>query len=149
LLFIAAGLIYFRLRMTKNRLPRYVIVGACAYTAEMISLYGLIKVASFTPITAVAVSFWIGFIVAFMLQKLITFKNYEKKPRALVRQLVLYGLLVVWNYGFTLLVVALLTPMLSAFVARTGAIVAIATWNFIIYRHIFKTKSLQEQYSTP
>lgn len=142
-------LIYSRLHMTKTRLPRYIVVGACAYTAEMSSLYGLINVANFTPLTAVAVSFWIGFIVAFTLQKLITFKNYENKPRALVRQLVLYGVLVIWNYGFTLVLIALLTPMLSAFVARTGAIVIIASWNFVIYRHIFKSKSLQDQYSAP
>ena len=135
--------------MIKNRLPRYVIVGGCAYVAEMSSLYGLISLVGLKPVLAVGVSFWVGFMVAFTLQKLITFKNYDRKPRSLARQLTSYALLVAWNYGVTLVLVAILTPQLSAFVIRTGAILLIATWNFFIYKRIFKSKELQDQYLTP
>jgi putative flippase GtrA len=122
----------------KIQLIRYIIIGGCAYLIEMGSLYGLRHTFGLRPVAAVAISFWIGFIAAFILQKLITFKNYEKGMRAMTRQASGYILLVAWNYGFTLFMTHLLSGHLSVYVIRTGVILVIVFWNFWIYRELFK-----------
>jgi hypothetical protein len=52
-----------------------------------------------------------------------------------------YGLLVAWNYIFTLGIVKLLADNLSVYGARTLAILLITCWNFIIYRQLFAAKT--------
>lgn len=130
--------------MTKSRLPLYVLVGSSAYAAEMSCLYVLLNVLNLKPVVAVALSFWVGFTVAFTLQKLITFKNYDRRPRVLTKQVVSYAALVAWNYGFTLMLVSWLASYVSPFVIRTGAIMIIAFWNYFIYHRIFKVGALPE-----
>lgn len=126
----------------KSRLPRYAVVGATAYFSEMFCLLILIRILDFKPVTAVAISFWVGFVIAFSLQKLITFKNYERKPKALAWQIISYCALVTWNYGFSLALIRLFAPKISAFVVRTVAIIVIASWNYVLYHYIFKTGSI-------
>jgi len=130
--------------MPKSRLPLYVIVGASAYTAEMGCIYALLNILNLKPVAAVALSFWVGFAVSFTLQKLITFKNYDRRPRVLAKQVVSYAALVAWNYGFTLMLVGLLSSYVSPFVIRTATILVIALGNYFIYHRIFKTRSLPE-----
>lgn len=121
----------------KTNLKRYLVVGAVAYLVEMFSLFGLHHGLSFSPIKAVAVSFWVGFIVAFTLQKLVAFQNYDKRARAVAGQLAYYSLLVAWNYMFTLAMVKLFNHLASVFIIRTMVILIITSWNFIIYSALF------------
>ena len=121
-----------------DKLKRYLIVGASAYLIEMLSLYGLRSGVGLSPLKAIAISFWVGFTVAFILQKLVTFQNYDKRAKVVANQLVRYGLLVAWNYGFTLLVVRLFSHFVSVFIIRTVVILIITSWNFIIYKSLFK-----------
>lgn len=124
--------------MPDSTLQRYIIVGSTAYLFEMATLYGLRIGLGFSPLKSVAISFWVGFIVAFLLQKIVTFKNHEKHARAIAKQLAGYSLLVGWNYGFTLVSVRLLSGTLSVFVIRTLVIMIITSWNFVLYRILFK-----------
>ncbi len=113
-------------------------MGGLAYVLEMASLYYFVHIVRLGSLGAVAISFWVGFCVAFTLQKTLTFKNYDRRPGIVARQLGLYCLLVAFNYGFTLLAVRLLESKMSVFVIRTGVIGIITSWNFVIYRFIFK-----------
>ena len=122
----------------KATLRRYLIIGILAYLVEMASLFLLHKGAGLSPVSAVAISFWIGFVVAFIQQKLITFRNYDRRAHMLAKQLAGYSLLVAWNYGFTLLMVKFLSPRLSVFVIRTGVILVVTFWNFLTYQILFK-----------
>lgn len=120
----------------KSRLFTYLLVGTCAYITEMATLYTLILF-DFGPVSAVAISFWVGFIVAFTLQKFITFKSYNRSPKIIAQQMFKYGLLVAWNYGFTLISVRLLSSRLSVFIVRSAVIVIITMWNYVLYQYVF------------
>lgn len=126
--------------MDRSVLKRYAVVGASAYVIEMSCLLVLRHFLGLSPVSAVAISFWIGLIVAFVFQKLITFKNYDKRTHIVFGQMLAYGLLVVWNYGFTLLSVKLLSRSVSVFIVRTAVILIITSWNFIVYTKLFNQK---------
>jgi putative flippase GtrA len=92
-------------------------------------------------ITAVAISFWVGLIVAFVLQKIFTF-NERSRGRKVVKQSILYGLLVLFNYLFTLFFVGIFTDYIDVVIARTLALIITTIWNFLIYNnYLFKTEN--------
>ena len=104
---------------------------------EMCCLFGLKKVVGLGDIQAVAISYWLGLVVAFLLQKVFTFRNKHFSAKHLLRQGVGYGALVLWNYGFTLIFVATLRHKLSIFIVRTLAILCITLWNYRLYHFLF------------
>lgn len=120
-----------------NTKIRYLLVGATAYVIEMSALFFLRRIFHFSPVSAVAISFWIGLLTAFVLQKIVTFKNHHKEPHILIKQIIGYSILVLWNYIFTLLMVKFFSNVFSVFIIRTAVILIVTIWNFAIYKHIF------------
>lgn len=118
-----------------HTLVRYIVIGGTAYAIELLCIYTL-RAILHDDVLAVGISFWIGLIVSFVLQKVIAFKNHNKTPRMLARQVATFSLLVLVNYVFTLAVVALTANIVSLFVARTVALIITTGWNFIIYKKI-------------
>lgn len=127
----------------REQFVRYIVVGATSYLIEMGSLYILHNLFGLTSLVSVAISFWIGFSAAFVLQKWFAFASHDKTRRTLTKQLLAYSTLATWNYVFTLGMVALFTPLASVFILRTIAIIIITIWNFAIYRVIFKTSTVR------
>lgn len=127
--------------MLSKSLVRYILVGGSAYLLEIGALYYLRHQLEFSALVSVAISFWIGFVIAFVLQKLVTFQNYEKNKRTVAKQVAYYSLLVLWNYLFTLILVKLFSDETSVIILRTIAIVIITSWNYIAYQSIFKRAS--------
>ena len=122
-----------------NRQPvRYVFTVGILYVADVSSLLFLSHIFSFSPVLAVACSFWVAFVVSFVLQKYLTFGNKQKGKRELGKQTLLYGLLVVFNYAVTLLFVAMFTDILGLVVARTAVLLLTVIWNYFVYKQIFK-----------
>ena len=124
--------------LAQHQVVRYIFVGGFSFVIEIATLYSLNQVLRVSPTISVAISFWVGFIVAYTLQKLVTFQNKEKSRRALTKQLVGYSLLVVWNYSFTLLVVELFHASVSVIILRTIVILITTTWNYVLYKKLFK-----------
>jgi putative flippase GtrA len=92
-----------------------------------------------SAVAAVAISFWLGLAVSFSLQKIITFGDKRLQRKVLVPQAVAYGLLVLFNFGFTVLVTGLLSPPVPPVITRTLAIAITTIWNFYLYKtRIFK-----------
>lgn len=128
-----------------NKIVRYLFVGIIAYLTEITTLYILNHKIGLSSVNSVAISFWVGFFVAFILQKLITFTNHDKRGKTIANQLLKYSILVIFNYVFTLFIVSLLTDKLNVIVTRTLTIAIITCWNFIIYnKYIFYTKTQNE-----
>lgn len=129
--------------MVGSQIIRYLFVGGLAYVIEMSSLYVFHEYLNFSAFSAVALSFWVGFLAAFLLQKLVTFKNHDKRTEAILKQLVLYSLLVGFNYIFSLFMVAVLAEHISVFIVRTLTIILVTCWNFYIYRtFIFNSRTI-------
>lgn len=123
---------------------RYCVIGGVSYLLELIILFGLVKGLSLQRTVATGIAFWFGLITAFVLQKVFAFKDYSKEVKSLSKQGVVYGILVIWNYVFTLAVVSLMPKEFLLF-SRTLALIITTLWNYFIYKHlIFGKKSLKQ-----
>jgi putative flippase GtrA len=125
-------------RLRSNKLARYVFVGGLAYVVEMAVLYGLRNALGLDAVLAVAISFWVGFVAAFLLQKYVAFQHHDGRAHVVVWQLIIYSALVGWNFSFTLLVAYLFGASTSIFVLRTVVILIVTVWNFAVYRILFR-----------
>lgn len=124
--------------MPKTHFFRYLIVGSTAYLSEITTLYVFHRIIGLSSIKSVAISYWVGLTVAFTLQKLVTFQNRDKRIHVMASQMAGFALLVIWNYLFTLITVKLLSDHISVFVLRTAIILITTSWNFMIYKKLFK-----------
>ena len=127
-----------RLRgLLESRIIRYLITGGTGFVAELVVILVLFRGLGVSSVIAVGTSFWVGIIVSFFLQKLFTFRNAQRTPRALTLQGALYAALVLVNYVFTLGFVALMEPVWGApEVARAIALIITTAWNYLVYRYI-------------
>lgn len=119
-----------------STLLRYIIVGGTSYAIELSVLLLLVHVLHFNTTLAVSIGFWLGLVISFLLQKFLAFKNTDTRARRLTIQTVYYALLVLFNYGFTLLFVHLLEPFIDLSIARTLALIITTAWNYIIYKKV-------------
>jgi putative flippase GtrA len=124
---------------SKTEFKKYVIVGGSVYALELLCIV-IAQHLGASPVVAVGTSFWIGLIISFIFQKLITFGDLRIHHKILVPQILAFTLLVLFNFGFTLLVTKLLTGKLPAVATRTIALGMTTMWNFYLYRtRIFKS----------
>jgi len=125
-------------KLSQHQIIRYLFVGGLSFVIEISALYILNQLLHIHPTVSVAISFWVGFVVAYVLQKLVTFKNKERTRRAIAKQLIGYSLLVLWNYLFTLAVVELFQDTLSVLLLRTIVIAITTVWNYVLYKKLFR-----------
>ncbi len=118
---------------------RYLLVGGSVYLFELLVIV-LAEKGGASAIMAVALSFWLGLIVSFVLQKLVTFRDKRVQHKVLLPQILAVTALVIFNFLFTILVTKLLSDTMPAVVTRTIALGITTIWNFYLYRtRIFKT----------
>lgn len=122
----------------RRPLYRYLIVGISVYIFELLVIV-VSQALGASDLLAVSLSFWFGLVVSFWLQKLVTFGDRRMHHHILLPQIIAVSALVGWNYGFTLLVTALLAPTIPTAVDRTIALLITTIWNFYLYKtRIFK-----------
>jgi putative flippase GtrA len=124
-------------KLGTHQVIRYLLIGGLAFVVEMAAIYGL-KIIGLSDLHAVAISFWIGFIVAFLLQKYFTFKNSARDIKSISHQLIGYSLLVGLNYLFTLSVVGYFSGALAVYTLRAIVIAITTVWNYLVYKYIFR-----------
>lgn len=112
---------------------RYLIVGGSVYVFELLVIYTAQHNGT-SAVMAVGLSFWLGLIVSFALQKLVTFSDKRLHHKILIPQIVAVTLLVLFNFAFTIIVTKLLVNYLPAVVTRTIALGITTVWNFYLYR---------------
>ena len=118
---------------------RYLVVGGSIYALELVVIV-IAQQLGASAVVAVGLSFWIGLVVSFALQKLVTFGDKRVHHKVLLPQIIAFSLLVAFNFGFTILVTRLLQHQLPAVATRTLALGITTIWNFYLYRtRIFKT----------
>lgn len=113
---------------------RYIIAGLTSLLFELVVLWFAHDVFSLSTQISVSISFWTGLAVAFMLQKFFTYKEHTKSVDVVSKQMILYGILVAWDYIFTLVFVSLVAPYSTIYIARLFSIVFIVSWNYLIYK---------------
>jgi Predicted membrane protein len=131
------------MRISKDLLQRpfyrYLIVGGSVYVFELAVIVAAEAMGA-GPTLAVAISFCLGTLVSFFLQKLVAFGDKRMHHRVLVPQLIATTLLVLWNLGFSVAFTWALQDHLPAVVTRTVALGITTIWNFYLYKtRIFRT----------
>jgi putative flippase GtrA len=118
---------------------RYLVIGISVYIFEL-AVIMVALACGVDAVIAVGLSFWLGLIVSFILQKFVTFRDKRTHHRILLPQIIAVSLLVLFNFGFTILLTELLVDMLPAVVIRTMALGITIIWNFYLYKtRIFKS----------
>jgi putative flippase GtrA len=119
---------------------RYLVIGGSVYLFEL----AVIEVALHfgqSSVVAIGLSFWLGLLVSFLLQKFVTFQDKNLHHRILLPQVLAFSLLVLFNFGFTILLAKLLSHRVPAVITRTLALGVTTLWNFYLYRtRIFANK---------
>lgn len=128
-------------KILQSKLARYILVGGTSYLIELIVIFSLVAL-GVKEIISVAISFWIGLAISFILQKVFAFGNRDRTVKKLAWQSTSYGALVAINYFFTLTVVTLTTPLVGLFIARTAALIITTLWNYFAYKSIIFKESL-------
>ncbi len=119
---------------------RYLVIGGLVFLFELVVIY-LAQRAGYSAVVAVGLSFWLGLIVSFVLTKFVTFRDKRTHHKVLLPQISAVSLLVLFNFGFTLLITKLLSDALPATFTRTLALGMTTIWTFYLYRtKIFKTE---------
>jgi len=118
---------------------RYIVVGGSVYVFEIAAILVAQHLGA-SAVLAVGLSFWFGLVLSFVLQKLVTFSDKRLHHKVLVPQIVAFSCLVLFNFGFTIIVTKLMEHTLPAVVTRTLAIGVSTLWNFYLYKtRIFKS----------
>lgn len=112
---------------------RYLVVGVAVYVVELIVIIVAQQFGA-TPVWAVTWSFGVGLVFSFLLQKLFTFRDRRMQHKIIISQAVAVILLILFNLGFTLVVIKLLENMLPPVVTRTIALLVTTIWNFYLYK---------------
>jgi hypothetical protein len=121
-----------------TNLKRYIVVGGFAYVSEMFVIFLCLNVLGISDVGTVAISYWFGLVIAFFLQKLITFGNKDKRLHILGKQIFIYAVLVGFNYLLTLLSVSIFAKYINVYIVRTLVIIFITFINYNVYKIIFK-----------
>lgn len=120
-------------------LQRYIVIGVSVYAFELLVIVAA-QAWGASAVLAVGLSFWLGLLASFGLQKIVTFRDRRTHHTVLIPQLIAFSLLVLFNFGFTLLVTQLLSGILHPAITRTLALGITTIWNFYLYKtRIFKT----------
>lgn len=117
------------------------MVGGLSYLFEMTAILLLKKIFSLTNVEAVTISYWIGLGVAFFLQKIITFSNLDKRLHIIGKQVIIYVVLVLFNYSLNILAVDIFAKDSNVYLIRTLVILFCTLINFPVYKIIFSNKS--------
>jgi len=121
---------------------RYLIIGGSVYVFELVVIVAAQAWGASAP-WAVAISFCLGTLVSFWLQKLITFGDRRMHHRIVATQLAATIALVVWNLGFSVALTKVLENHVPAVITRTVALGITTMWNFYLYKtRIFKQSDI-------
>jgi len=120
---------------------RYLLIGGSVYVFELLVIVVAQRLGA-SAVWAVAISFCLGTLVSFFLQKLVTFGDRRMHHHILIPQLLATVLLILWNLGFSVALTKLLQHHVAAVVVRTLALAITTIWNFYLYKtRIFKNSS--------
>lgn len=116
---------------------KYVCVGLVSVIVDYGTLILLYRLFTVPLGTATAAAFIIGLIINFILNRLWAFEAKTDR-RSTVRQAVLYGILVLINTGFTVLVIEYASNSLHIppELSKPFCVIATTTWNYLLYKRV-------------
>lgn len=117
-----------------SQMKRYLITGFSSAAIELTLLYMLRDVAKLGIIEANSIALTIVFWFNFLMNRFFSFKSNG----SIKKQIIMYGILFVFNLGASDLIMHLLTSSLHLqyLLAKVFAIGAVVSWNFVLYKKV-------------
>lgn len=117
-----------------HQLVRYLLTGFSSAAIELSLLYIFRDIANLSIIEANSIALTIIFWFNFLMNRLWSFKSKS----SLKKQLLMYGVLFIFNLGASDLIMHILATMLGIqyLLAKVFAIGAVVSWNFILYKKV-------------
>lgn len=124
---------------------RYLVAGGIAFVSDYSTFLFLHYIAGFSSPQSGVMSFFIGLIISFSLQRFWVFKGDSKQ--LVKREVIGYGVLAVINFFVTAYGLVLLDHLgVPAFMAKLIVVGMIMVWNYLLYKNvIFKVKTIKEE----
>ncbi len=117
-----------------NQMKRYLITGFSSAAIELSLLYILKDIAKLSIIEANSIALTIVFWFNFLMNRFFSFKS----SGSIKKQLIMYGILFVFNLGASDLIMHLLTSSLHIqyLLAKVFAIGAVVCWIFVLFKKV-------------
>ncbi|NJD01250.1 MAG: GtrA family protein [Ruminiclostridium sp.] len=117
-----------------SQIKRYLITGFSSAAIELTLLYILRDIMRLGIIEANSIALTIVFWFNFLMNRFFSFKSSGN----IKKQIIMYGILFVFNLGASDLIMHLLTSSLHVqyLLAKVFAIGAVVSWNFILYKKV-------------
>jgi putative flippase GtrA len=112
---------------------RYVVVGGTTYVIEL-AVIVLSQHLGASAVKSVIISFFVGLVISYTLQKLVTFGDKRTHHKVVLPQIATFTALVLFNLGFTIVVTRLLEHVMPVVAIRTLAIGITTLWNYYLYK---------------
>lgn len=125
----------------QHRFIRYLVVGGSTFLIDFSLLYTLYGNIHTTITFATSAAYWVSIVYNFTLNRYWTFDTREKEN--LKRHITTYMFLLVGNYFFTVIFVAIFSSFMYFIVAKILAVAIQMTWTYVIYKNFIFVKSKQ------
>ncbi|MHB1864844.1 MAG: GtrA family protein [Candidatus Saccharimonadales bacterium] len=122
----------------RHKFIRYLFVGGTTFIIDL-GLLSILKIEFKVNIAlATSVAYWVSIIYNFFLNRWWSFSITEKTN--LSRHAVTYGILLGFNYLFTVIFVSIGSHYMSFIIAKVIVVLISMTWTYYIYKNYIFTK---------
>lgn len=121
------------LYLYRHNLMRYLFVGGSTFIIDLSLLYLLHGHLGLNLQLATSIAYWSSIAYNFLLNRSWTFTNTERKK--LHEHALFYGLLLLFNYLYTLAAVSLLSNYMHYGTAKVLAVVIQTSWTYYLYKY--------------
>ena len=129
----------FTNKLYTNSFLRYIFVGGSTFIIDFGLLYITHTVLNINIALATTIAYWTSIVYNFSLNRQWTFSAADKS--SLRKHALYYGLLLLFNYLFTVLFVGIMSQFIYFGIAKVIAVVTQISWTYILYkRYIFTNK---------
>ena len=118
----------------RHHFVRYLIVGGSTFVIDFGILYSLHGLLNLNLAASTSVAYWISMSYNFVLNRYWTFDAREKE--SLLKHITAYFALVVFNYMFTVIFVAVVGEHINYMVAKALAVLLQMIWTFPVYKKL-------------
>ena len=118
----------------RHNFMRYLFVGGSTFIIDFSLLIVLHGKFNLNIALATSVAYWVSILFNFTMNRWWTFSASENKK--LHRHLFGYGLLLCFNYLFTVIFVSLVSKYISYAIAKIAAVIIQVSWTYLIYKNV-------------
>jgi putative flippase GtrA len=124
-------------KILSNRPIKFILTGGIAFGVEYTSFIFLVYFVDSNIVVSNIVSFSLGLVTSFLLNKNWVFGNKEKSKR----QPILYLSLALFNLAISTLIIGTVGKIIEPAIIKIIMVIMIAVWNYFIYKYfIFSYK---------